>query len=52
MASVVQICNSALNQLGASSITALTETLKTQEYVMKDMKQLEMRFIVHILGTA
>mgnify|MGYP003140267203 FL=1 len=29
MASVVQICNSALNQLGASSITALTENSKT-----------------------
>ena len=28
MASVVQICNSALNQLGASSITALTENSK------------------------
>ena len=28
MASVVQICNSALNQLGASSITALTEDSK------------------------
>ena len=28
MASVIQICNSALNQLGASSITALTENSK------------------------
>ena len=28
MASVVQICNSALNQLGASSITALTDDSK------------------------
>tara|TARA_R110000803_G_scaffold6885_2_gene22199 strand:+ start:392 stop:973 length:582 start_codon:yes stop_codon:yes gene_type:complete len=28
MASIVQICNSALNQLGASSITALTENSK------------------------
>jgi len=28
MASVVQICNSALNQLGASSITALTDNSK------------------------
>ena len=28
MSSIVQICNSALNQLGASSITALTENSK------------------------
>ena len=28
MASVIQICNSALNQLGAGSITALTENSK------------------------
>ena len=28
MASVVQICNSALNQLGAASITALTDNSK------------------------
>ena len=28
MASVVQICNSALNQLGAASITSLTDNSK------------------------
>ena len=28
MASVVQMCNSALNQLGAASITALTDNTK------------------------
>ena len=28
MASVVQICNSALNQLGAARITALTDNSK------------------------
>ena len=28
MASVIEICNSALNQLGANAITALTENSK------------------------
>ena len=37
MASVVQICNSALNQLGAASITALTDNSKMQDYAMKDI---------------
>ena len=33
MASVIQICNSALNQLGAGSITALTENSKNARFL-------------------
>ena len=39
MASVVNICNSALNLIGASTISALTEDTKMLDYVIKDMSQ-------------
>ena len=39
MASVVDICNSALNLLGASTISALTDDSKNARFVTKDMNQ-------------
>ena len=39
MASVVDICNSALNLLGASTISALTDDTKTLGFVIKDTSQ-------------
>ena len=39
MASVVNMCNSALNLLGASTIAALTDDTKNARYVIKDMSQ-------------
>ena len=36
MASTVEICNGALNQLGATTILSLTEDSKTQDFVIKD----------------
>ena len=53
MASVVQICNSALNQLGASSITALTENSKNEE-IIEDKGVtvfIDSNAIMYLLGT-
>ena len=50
MASVVNMCNSALNILGASTISSLTEDTKMLVYVTKDLNLLEIEYSDHIIG--
>jgi hypothetical protein len=50
MASVVDICNGSLNQLGASTIISLTEILKMQDYVMHDTHKYEIAYSDLTLG--
>ena len=47
MASVVQICNSALNQLGASSITALTDDSKNARLCLPPLRGLTPKILDH-----
>lgn len=50
MASVVNMCNSALNLLGASTIISLTDDTKMQGYAIKDMNLLEIECLDLIIG--
>jgi hypothetical protein len=51
MASVVDICNGALNQLGATTILSLTEIQKMHDCATQDTHKLEIHYLDHILGT-
>ena len=50
MASVVDICNGALNQLGASTILTLTEDSKNARLATQDIHKLEIVYLDLILG--
>ena len=50
MASVVDICNGALNQLGASTILSLTEDSKKQDFATQDTHKLEIVYLDLIPG--
>ena len=52
MASVVEICNGSLNQLGATTILSLTEDSKNARLCNQRYTQVRDSVLDHILGTA
>ena len=51
MASVVDICNGALNQLEQLLFFHLQKIQRTQDFATQDIHKLETHYLDHILGT-